>query len=72
MSRRTTLTAALLALLVSRPSAAQTPEGYEAPFLQAGVELVYPAALKSLPEPPAGRIELKYVCLLYTSPSPRD
>jgi len=62
MSLRTTITAALLALASSSASAsAQAPEGYEAPVLQVGVDLDYPEALRSLPEPPAGRIELKYV-----------
>ncbi|HEY0136503.1 MAG TPA: energy transducer TonB, partial [Nannocystis sp.] len=61
MSLRTTIAAALLALLAARPAVAQAPEGYEAPVLQAAVDLDYPASLRSLPDPPAGRIELKYV-----------
>ena len=61
MSARTTIVAALLALLAPCTSAAQTPEGYEPPVLQASVDLDYPASLRDLPAPPAGRIELRYV-----------
>ena len=36
---------------------AQPPPGYEAPVLQNSVTLDYPAELRELPDPPAGRVE---------------
>ena len=63
MSRRTP-TALLALLLAAAPrltQAAQAPAGYEAPVLKDSLDVIYPPALLALPEPPGGRIELKYV-----------
>ena len=56
----TALVALVLALAPGR-AAAQAPAGYEAPVLRDSLSITYPSALLALPEPPAGRIELKFV-----------
>ncbi len=56
--------AACLLYLAPGLAAAQAPappDGYEAPVVQAEVELSYPPELLALPDPPSGRVELKYV-----------
>jgi len=62
MSLRTpTVLGLLLAALGPRPAGAQAPAGYEPPVLQNSVALDYPAELAATPDPPAGRLELRYV-----------
>ena len=65
MSFRTVTALALLLALAPRTAAAQAPAqpppGYEAPVLQNSVTLDYPAELRELPDPPAGRVEVRYV-----------